>query len=199
MAQQMFLEQLLKLLSTNRNFPKYQHERRIDLFFNFFLPEILDAEYKTPIDFVIPEFPLKKPSSSLTTNIDYFAYSSKDNLIYLCEFKTTAESFDEQQLERYFQAQEDGWSTLFEDIEAVSSSTAPRHREKYAELIKTVQAIPADVDLRVVYIAPEATRSKLDAFVSKKGFTFLSLESLANLHIDTSFGDEWNLVRSHLQ
>ena len=199
MTQQMFLDQLLKLLSANRKFPKYQHERRIDLFVNFFLPEILDAEYGTAIDFVVPEFPLKNPASSLTTNVDYFAYSSKDSLIYLCEFKTNAKSFDEQQLERYFQAQQDGWSRLFEDIEAVSSSTAPKHREKYAELRKTVQAIPPDVDITVVYIAPEATRSKLDAFVSRKGFSFLSLESLATLRIDTSFVDEWNLVRSNLQ
>ena len=70
MTQQMFLDQLLKLLSANRKFPKYQHERRIDLFVNFFLPEILDAEYGTAIDFVVPDFPLKNPASSLTTNVD---------------------------------------------------------------------------------------------------------------------------------
>ncbi len=199
MARQIFLKQLLKLLSTNRSIPKYQHERRIDLFVNFFLPEILDAEYGTPIDLVIPEFPLKKPSSAQTTNVDYFAYSSKNKLIYLCEFKTTPASFDEDQLNRYFQAQEDGWAKLYEDIVVVSSATEPRHRDKYEALAKSVESVPTDVTVRVVYIAPEATKSKLDAFFPRGDFSFISLESLAGLSIDTAFADEWNLVRSNLQ
>ncbi len=97
-----FLEQLLKLLSENRSFPKYQHERRIDLFLNFFLREILDAVFGSPIIFVIPEFPLKKESSAHSSNADYFAYSSKHNIAYLCEFKTNPESFENLHLETAF-------------------------------------------------------------------------------------------------
>ena len=199
MTQHRFLEQLLKLLSDNKSFPKYQHERRVDLFINFFLPEILDAELGTPIDLVIPEFPLKKESTAHTTNADYFAYSSKHNRVYLCEFKTTAGSFNEEQLERYFQAKDDGWSKVIKDINTVFDSTEPRHKAKYANLIEKVQDIPAVVDIEVVYIAPEATRSKMDAFISRNGFSFLSLESFANLSINTPFTEEWNLVRSNLQ
>ena len=199
MTQQRFLEQLLKLLSDNKSFPKCQHERRVDLFINFFLPEILDAEFGAPIDLVIPEFPLKKESTAHTTNADYFAYSSKRNRVYLCEFKTAVESFDQEQLERYFQAKDDGWSKVIKDISTVFESTEPRHKAKYAKLIEKVQDIPTEVDIEVIYIAPEATRSKIDAFISRSGFSFLSLESFANLRIDTPFAEEWNLVRSNLQ
>jgi len=198
MAETAFLQDLLKLLSINKGYPKYQHERRIDLFVNYFLPAILDAAFGSPIDLVVPEFPLKKVSSKQSTNADYLAFSARDNLVFLCEFKTTHRSFEQDQLERYYQAQEAGWPRILADVEEVSTSTAQQNEPKYRKLLDAIRAIPPDVTFRVVYIAPEATRAMLDAAASGRHYSFLSLETLHTLDIHSAFKEEWLVVRSSI-
>ena len=198
MAQTAFLQDLLKLLSINKGYPKYQHERRIDLFVNYFLPWILKAVFGSPIDLVVPEFPLKKPSSKLSTNADYLAFCARDRLIFLCEFKTTHRSFEPDQMERYYQAQKAGWPRVLADVEEVSASTSQENAPKYIKLLDTLRAIPSDATLRVVYIAPEVTRSTLHEAASGRDYSLLSLESLHTLDIESPFKEEWLVVRSSI-
>jgi hypothetical protein len=198
MAETAFLQDLLKLLSINKGYPKYQHERRIDLFVNYFLPWILKAAFGSPIDLVVPEFPLKKASSKLSTNADYLAFSARDKLIFLCEFKTTHRSFELDQMERYYQAQKTGWLRVLADVAEVSASTSQENAPKYIKLLDTIRAIPSDVTLRVVYIAPEATRPMLHEAASGRDYSFLSLESLHTLDIESPFKEEWLVVRSSI-
>lgn len=198
MAGSGFLEELLELLSINKTYPKYQHERRIDLFVNFFLRDILDAASDMHIDFVVPEFPLKKSTSRRSTNADYLAFSAKNKTVFLVEFKTTHRSFKKNQMERYFLAQDDGWPKILEDVEEVFAWTARQDKEKYKKLLNKVRAIPPNVNIEILYIAPEATRSRLDAAASGREYSFLSLERLQSLDIETPFWDEWILVRSSI-
>ena len=74
----MIYEKLLQLLESNKRFPHYAAERRIDIFINFFLEDILAAYYKKKVIFVAPEFPLKHKSNNQTVQVDY-----------LCAFKKT--------------------------------------------------------------------------------------------------------------
>jgi len=83
----MFLKSLLEHLADNSRYPKYQHERRIDIFISFFLRSILERVLNEEISRVIPEFPFKKDSSFATTNIDYFAYSSVAKTAYFVELR----------------------------------------------------------------------------------------------------------------
>ncbi len=198
MPEPSFLQALLQLLSDNKGYPKYQHERRIDLFLNYFLSGILEATFDSPIDLVVPEFPLKKTGSKQTTNADYFAFSAKDNLVFLCEFKTTHRSFDQDQLERYYKAQSDGWPRILADVEEVAASSAQENEPKYRKLLEKIRTIPPDVAFRVVYIAPEATRAALDAAASPREHSFLSLEALHTLEIDSPYKDECLVVRSSI-
>ena len=194
--QSAFLPQLLELLSTNRSYPKYQHERRIDLFFNFFLPAILDAALNTRIELVVPEFPLKKSGSRRTTNADYLAFSARDNAVHLCEFKTTPRSFREPQMERYFQAQKAKWPALRADLEEVLGGAANPDKEKYRRLLEKVSEIPRRVNINVLYIAPAAIHRRLDSPAAGRRYEFVTLEELQTLKIATPFRDEWSLVRS---
>lgn len=100
-----FTKEIFTLLSENKNFPAYQAERRIDIFLNIFLEDILklydrDATYK----FIAPEFPLRKEPSFQSTKIDYLCLKeAKDGKkeILLVELKTDSKSFKEEQLEIY--------------------------------------------------------------------------------------------------
>jgi hypothetical protein len=198
MERSAFLPQLLELLSANKSYPKYQHERRIDIFFNFFLPAVLEAVLGTSIDLVVPEFPLKKPESRRSTNADYLAFSARDKAVFLCEFRTTAGSFRKAQMDRYFQAQRAKWPALREDVEQVFAGAARHDKEKYRRLLDKVRDIPRGVTIKVLYIAPAAIRLRLDAAAAGRRYEFIALEELRSLEVATAFKDEWSLVRSSL-
>ena len=54
------IERALGLLDTWRHLPAYQLERRADIFFALFLPDVLEEKFGVPISPVlIPEFPVK--------------------------------------------------------------------------------------------------------------------------------------------
>jgi hypothetical protein len=198
MARSGFLESLLKLLSYNRDYPKYQHERRIDIFVNYFLRDILSTAFETDIQFVVPEFPLEKANSRRSTNLDYLAYSATDSTVFLCEFKTTHRSFEKEQMERYFLAQKEGWGRILKDVEDIPAGTHPHDRAKYQHLLDKIRNIPPDATIKSVYIAPEAIQSRLDRAASGREYNLLSLETLRHLDIETPFIEEWRLVRSSI-
>ena len=89
-----------------RHFPKYQLERRADIYFSFYIPEVLGRRYNTtahPV--IIPEFPFRKglfPSvyeGNDSTNVDYMAVSEAKDVAFFIELKTDMRSRrDEQDL-----------------------------------------------------------------------------------------------------
>jgi hypothetical protein len=194
----MLLKDILNLLSDNKKYPKYQHERRIDIFVNYFLADILKARFGHPVDLVIPEFPLKEPGSSLSTNIDYLAYSKSANTVFICEFKTDYLSYRKEQTDRYLKALEDHWDKIMDDVRQIRNNTSPAYQSKYDFLLDRAKIIPADVSRRIVYIAPERARKSLALHIKPPKFEFLALEDLRKLDIATPFIDEWLLVRDSL-
>jgi hypothetical protein len=73
-----FLENLFKLLTTNKEFPNYQAERRIDIFINYFLAEMLTNYMGKKVEFVCPEFPLKKADNNQSTKLDYLCKTNDE-------------------------------------------------------------------------------------------------------------------------
>jgi len=86
---------LFNLMDAWRHFPNYQLERRADIFFALYLPEVLESELGYPIlQELVPEFPIQEKViySDITDNrsfkIDYLALSTaKDKAIFV-ELKT---------------------------------------------------------------------------------------------------------------
>jgi len=191
-----FLEALFELLSVNKKYPKYQHERRVDLFLNFFLPEILEEKFGYKISLIIPEFPLKKLESASSTNVDYFAYSQTDKVAFMVELKTSARSFDQEQLERYLKAQEDGWAYLFRDLERIHQKT--ESKEEYRFLLDKAAQVDTSVELRIVYIGPEAMRASMGQMLQEGRLDFRSLEDISQMELSTRFIEEWNVIRKYL-
>ena len=87
---------LFNLLDDWRHLPKYQLERRADLFFALFLPDVLEQHCDTPINpLIIPEFPLKKCANNGSNNVDYFALSADGKRAFFVELKTEMRSVDQ--------------------------------------------------------------------------------------------------------
>lgn len=101
------IENIFESLEKWRNFPKYQLERRLDIFISLYLPEILkkgiDELQYAKIDEIkknmYPEFPLKKTKDRSSDNADYAVFIEKT--IYLIELKTDTNSINDKQIKYY--------------------------------------------------------------------------------------------------
>lgn len=152
-----------------RNLPKYQLERRADIFFSLYLKEIIEAELGNGTvlqEEIIPEFPIKiaclnsndtQPRSkdeNHTVNVDYVMFSEKLETIYLIEFKTDPGSSRDVQ-NRYLKntfnkINTDGFDALLKGLLQVFEATAAK--QKYYHLLSKLAdfgllAIPQDVGM----------------------------------------------------
>jgi len=145
-----FTNQLLKLISSNKRFPAYQAERRIDIFINFFLEDILKYKLRKDlneieIDDIAPEFPLKKEKGNQSTNMDYLCLLRSDgaiNKILFVELKTDTISFSNAQYQTYLNYKNDKtWKDCIDDLSEISNSKGMPflYRKKYFYLINVVQ------------------------------------------------------------
>ena len=76
-------ETIFDLMDAWRHFPNYQLERRADLFFSLYLPEVLEAKLGFPVAAeIVPEFPVRigtiYPNIPIDKSykIDYFVLSA---------------------------------------------------------------------------------------------------------------------------
>ena len=90
------LEGVLCLLDRWRHLPAYQLERRADILFALFLPEVLATHFGLEAEpTIVPEFPIKQPTNFRSKNVDYFAYASDGKHSFLVELKTDKASVSE--------------------------------------------------------------------------------------------------------
>ena len=131
------LGQVFANLDRWRHFPAYQLERRADVFFSVFLPDVLAARTGVEIDpRVIPEFPLKcdliwpgRPCSN-SVKVDYVLFARDLSRTFFIELKTDSASRRERQDEYLQRAKEIGLQALFKGlIEIVGRTSA--HRKYY--------------------------------------------------------------------
>src|SRR5271157_6345504 len=77
-----------------RHLPAYQLERRADIFFSIYLPDILAHKLGVNITGIIPEFPIRigtiqsKVDINKSFKIDYLAKGNDINTIVFVELKT---------------------------------------------------------------------------------------------------------------
>ncbi len=138
-----------------RNLPKYQLERRADIFFSLYLIEIMQAvigkRNQRFLNLMIPEFPLLKqggPKSKsgkkrhLSNNVDYLMFSKplgknrEPRKIWLAELKTDLESIKAQQIEYLHNAVERGFSECIRGLLEIARRT--KSRQKYYHLLHTL-------------------------------------------------------------
>ena len=159
------LEKIFENLSCWRHLPKYQLERRADIFFTPYLKDIIESKISGSLlsDAIIPEFPQKKKENSSSTNIDYLMFSKEKDIVYLIELKTDNDSFDKAQYRRMKKAKkvinENGFGVMLENI--IDIYKAGKYSNKYFNLLSLLATLGfiEKERLKAVYdIAKESNR-----------------------------------------
>ncbi len=139
------VDQIFEQLDDWRHLPTYQLERRADIFFSLYLPNILKASTGIEInDIVIPEFPLHKKTLNKTGNnqsfhADYFAVSKDGNSAFLVELKTDDRSGRTAQDDYLKLAKDARLPALLEGVKAITEKTSSKR--KYFCLLKKLEAL----------------------------------------------------------
>ncbi len=130
------------LLDKWRHLPAYQLERRADIFFALFLPDVLNRHLSTrdiAIDpRLIPEFPLKRREDNGSRKADYLALSTDRKHAFLIELKTDSASLDKHQFHYLNDAVHRGMHELLRDLKCIVKATEPCRRGKYFHLLKAL-------------------------------------------------------------
>ena len=132
---------LFCLLDGWRHLAGYELERRADIFFALFLPEVLEAhcgvKVKRPL---IPEFPIyKNPENKSHNQADYFVLSESENRRQgiLVELKTDMASIDEEQCNILRNVASEGLQCLIKYVISLAQNkNNPKPtRQKYVHLL----------------------------------------------------------------
>ena len=133
---------LFDFLDRWRHLPAYQLERRADIFFGLFLPEVLSRHLRQrniEIDpHLIPEFPLGQGGSKRSDKADYFALSIDRKHAFLIELKTDLRSRRPSQDDYLCRAKARGLNCLLHDLRDIAKATNVQARRKYFHLLQAV-------------------------------------------------------------
>lgn len=131
---------LFELLDRWRHFPDYQLERRADIFFALYLPEILQAALDVAVGCqVIPEFPIKREDSWRSTKVDYFLMSEDRSRAFLVELKTDMGSRRASQDEYLALAKQRGLNTLLDHVAGIAARSP--QQAKYVHLLVALEGM----------------------------------------------------------
>jgi len=185
-----FTEKAFNLLASNLGLPYYQAERRIDIFINVFLEDIvhqhtpfIDAQY------ILAEFPLKKKEDSdHSAHIDYLMFSPGDKIVFFVELKTDEKSFDLSQVEFYeSKSKFIEWYRDFEKIKMKGFKTKKKFATDVIE--KKLGKDIGEYACAVIIIKPLQEKEEL----KKDGRHFIALK---NIEIKTEYQDEWEKLKT---
>lgn len=110
-----FLTALLTRMAEDKSLPKYQFERRVDAMLAVFLPDLLSQMLGATVEFVVPEFPIKKAGSYQSINVDHVYCINQCSWLFV-EIKTDIESIGSDQPETYLAAASREMAALIADV-----------------------------------------------------------------------------------
>ncbi|GHU80225.1 hypothetical protein FACS1894191_4980 [Clostridia bacterium] len=149
------IEEIFGLLEDWRKLPNYQLERRADIFFAYFLPDILRNELQINIrhNDIIPEFPLQKRAlygdegNNQSNKVDYAIFDRANRKVYFVELKTEMNSRNDDQDKYLKAAQSHEINALLGGIIEISESKSVRRDkktlDKYNHLLNKLKCVGA--------------------------------------------------------
>ena len=190
-----FIYEVFKSLAFSRDLPKYQFERRIDTILEFFLPEFLSNKYGGEVQFVTPEFPLKRTENNLSNNIDFLFYhilpNEKGKQWIICELKGVNESISHEQLVLYTRAKTKGMQTLINEIQFIRSISG--NKVKYESLLERIEPFDTDLSVKVVYIV--LTKKELEQLrINYPEVDFIGYEEILDFDAQ-KFPEVWKMFK----
>ncbi len=191
-----FIQKLFDCLDHWRHFPTYQLERRADIFFALYLPQVLEVVFGFHVDKILPEFPVRygdvhpeKEDWNKSYRIDYVVVDKIQKKVLLIELKTDNNSLRKTQdeyLETAKKLNVPGLVTSFKRI-----MNASRSRKKYKSYLnelseigwvdssKNYEIINDEYRMEIIYIAPDD--SKMDG---KNCITFKQIAEIIQKNED---------------
>ena len=152
------IDRIFDLLDRWRHLPAYQLERRADIFFGLFLPDVLD-HHLLPRDLavnprLIPEFPLGQTATKRSDKADYLALSKDGRHAFLIELKTDIGSLRDSQNRYLATAVERGMTKLLHDVKSMAKARNLRARRKYFHLLQAIadlslMELPAELEEKI--------------------------------------------------
>jgi len=156
-----------------RHLPSYQLERRADIFFSIYLPDILSHKFGVNIEGVIPEFPIRVGTidpnidNNRSFKVDYLVKANDGKTIIFVELKTDESSRRDKQDWYLERAKQTGLTKLLDGVHKIYKAT--NSKKKYRHLLGILQnmgfivlgysgafeIIQADHDIQIVYIQPK--------------------------------------------
>jgi hypothetical protein len=134
------IDGIFTLLDRWRHLPKYQLERRADIFFAFYLCEFLQERFAVPLrPQLIPEFPIHLRSlgypvtGDSSCNVDFLAVAQDLRRAFFVELKTDSLSRRDVQDTYLVDAQRTGLPRLLEGVVQITRATA--RKSKYLHLL----------------------------------------------------------------
>ena len=165
MDSNIFINQLFDRLDKWKNFPTYQLERRVDIFFAMYLPLILKAEMNFNTDCILPEFPVRvgdmegKQDSNRSNRIDFVAVDKNQTKVLLIELKTDQKSLRPEQILYLEFACKSGIKRLIDGFKEIKKNSIAK--KKYVAFEKELNnlqwnnpEIAASYSTEIVFIAP---------------------------------------------
>ena len=145
---------LVTSLKVNRTIPKYQFGRASEPLLALFLGEALEHAGFGPLEYVVPEFPLKKENNQ-STNIDH-AFKLGGAGWLLVEVKTDAVKPRPAQVQCYEKHAERPISELIKNLTAIHD--ASRKKAKYRSLIERVDRMePHTGNAIFLFVSPHTS------------------------------------------
>lgn len=134
------MNQVFDRLDEWRCLPDYQLERRADLYFSLYLPEVLEAALRMPFQpVVIPEFPIKQVGSNRSDKVDYLAATAGGAKPVFVELKTDSHSTRTEQFEYLRRGAQKTGVELLEDLRTIRKASKALH--KYDALIAATREL----------------------------------------------------------
>lgn len=138
------IDTLFDRMDAWRHFPNYQLERRADLFFALYLPQVLEAKLGFPMrPDLAPEFPIRIRTiypnipTDKSYKIDYVALSGAADKAVFVELKTEGLSRRPEQDEYLLAAQKIGLASLLEGLLDIFRAT--NSKRKYFCLLEHLE------------------------------------------------------------
>ena len=157
-----YIDTVFNRMDAWRHLPDYQLERRADLFFSLYLPEVLEAKLGFRVsDQIVPEFPVRigtiypERQNHQSKKIDYVALSADGSKAILVELKTDGSSRRDSQDEYLLASRDAGFTALLQGVLDIFPAT--NSKQKYfalLELLESMDLLRIPVEMKEIMARP---------------------------------------------
>lgn len=157
-----------------KEYPFFRAETRVDWILSLAIPYLLQMEFGSECELILPEFPIRKGiideryenEGNRSIKIDYYCLL-RDETHVLVELKTDIKSINKMQIEYYQRIVERRVYDIFNEIRILRNSSKHKKKyDKYIDILKKhnliddsgISQVSKESKFKIVYISPNGKR-----------------------------------------